>query len=116
MNTFIASSPHTTGKMFSTTSLLTFVTIALSVTAKPAIVDRSSVLSVSLTRIQNLSGEHNLVEAGLIRAQSFKDHIAARDLARDLGGLRKRQSVPVTNNAVQYTASVGVGEPATQCE
>ncbi|KAE9406893.1 aspartic protease [Gymnopus androsaceus JB14] len=91
--------------MFSTTSLLTFVTLALSVAANPVIVDRSPVLSVPITRFQNLTSGHNVIASGLNRAQNFKQRITARDL----GEFRKRQAEPVINEAVSYIASVGVG-------
>lgn len=98
--------------MLSMTSLLALITLALSAAANTVIIDRSPVLSVPLTRIQNFNSGHNLVDAGLIRAQNFKDRITARDL----GEFRKRQSVPVSNEDTIYIASMGVGEPATECE
>lgn len=96
--------------MFTRTSLLALVTLALSLAAKTAIIDGSSILSVPLMRAQNFNNGHNLLEAGLIRAKNLRSH------TQKLGELMKRQSVPATNVAVYYTASVGVGEPATQCE
>ncbi|KAJ3783676.1 family A1 protease [Lentinula aff. detonsa] len=96
--------------MFSATSLLAFIAIALDVAANPVVIDRSPVLSIPLTKIHNITSGHNLVASGLARAQSFKDRAKAHDLAE----IRKRQSVPVTNEVVSYIASVGVGASDTQ--
>ncbi|KAJ3753637.1 family A1 protease [Lentinula raphanica] len=96
--------------MFSASSLLTLVTLALGIAAKPVIIDRSPVLSIPLTKVHNITSGHNLVASGLARAQNFKDRAKAHDLAE----IRKRQSVPVTNEVVTYLASVGVGASDTQ--
>lgn len=100
--------------MVSATSLLTFVALALSVAANPVIVDRSPVLSIPITRLQNLTSGHNVIASGLARAQNFRERITARDL----GEFRKmkRQAEPVINEAVSYIASVGVGADNTQCK
>lgn len=99
--------------MFSATSLLTFITLSLSVAANPVIIDRSPILSIPITRIQNLTSGHNVVASGLNRAQNFKERV----MARDLGEFRKkkRQSEPVINEVVSYIASVGVGANDQQC-
>jgi len=93
-------------KMFSTTSLLTFVTLALSVAANPVIVDRSPILSIPITRIQNITSGHNVIASGLSRAQNFKERVTAQAIGESR---KKRQSEPVTNEVVSYIASVGVG-------
>ena len=98
--------------MCSAIFLLTFVTLSLSVAANPVIIDRSPILSIPITRIQNLTSGHNVVASGLNRAQNFRDRI----VARDLGEFRKkRQSEPVINEVVSYIASVGVGANDQQC-
>jgi cathepsin E len=96
--------------MFSTSSLLTFVTLALGAAANPVIIDRSPILSIPLTRIQNITSGHNVVASGLARVQNFKDRITARDL----GEIKKRQSEAVINEVVSFIASVGVGADDSQ--
>ncbi|KAJ3776837.1 family A1 protease [Lentinula raphanica] len=95
--------------MLSAFSLLTFVTLALGIVANPVIIDRSPVLSIPLTKVHNITSGHNLVASGLARAQNFKDRAKAHDLAE----IRKRQSVPVTNEVITYLASVEVGASDT---
>ncbi|KAJ3825756.1 aspartic peptidase domain-containing protein [Lentinula raphanica] len=95
--------------MLSAFSLLTFVTLALGIVANPVIIDRSPVLSIPLTKVHNITSGHNLVAFGLARAQNFKDRAKAHDLAE----IRKRQSVPVTNEVITYLASVEVGASHT---
>ncbi|KAJ3974764.1 family A1 protease [Lentinula raphanica] len=95
--------------MLSAFSLLTFVTLALGIIANPTLIDRSPVLSIPLTKVHNITSGHNLVASGLARAQNFKDRAKAHDLAE----IRKRQSVPVTNEVITYLASVEVGASDT---
>jgi len=94
--------------MFSTTSLLVFVTLALSISATTD--TPAAIYSLPLRRIQNITSGHNLVQSGLNRAQNFRNAIATREI-----GHVKRQtdSKPVINEAVEYIATVGVGASAS---
>jgi len=97
--------------MFSSISLLAFVTLALSVAAKPVINNRSPFSSIPFSKAPITASGHDLVLSGVNRAQNFKQQITARDF----GETRKRQlSVPVDNIEVSYIASVDIGVPATQ--
>ncbi|KAF5376361.1 hypothetical protein D9757_008680 [Collybiopsis confluens] len=97
--------------MFSATSLLTFVTLALGIVANPVVViDRSPILSLPLSRISNFTSGHNILAHDLARAQHFKD----RARARATGEPVKRQAEPVINEVVSYIASVGVGASDSQ--
>ena len=86
--------------------LLTLISLA-AVDASP--LSRSSgkgTLSFA-TRI-NKSGELNIAEKDRARAQALKDtaHLSKRAVV---------SSINVTNEAVSYTAQVGIGSPPTYC-
>lgn len=59
----------------------------------------------------NATGHVNLPQADRARAKALKQAAAAR-----AAGKRNGESFWVTNAAVTYTASVGVGSPATDCK
>lgn len=97
--------------MFSATSLLTFVTLALGVTANPVVVvDRSPILSLPLSRIHNFTSGHNILAHDIARIQSLKNKAKARASGQPI----KRQAEPVINEVVSYIASVGVGASDSQ--
>ncbi|KAF5376383.1 hypothetical protein D9757_008679 [Collybiopsis confluens] len=97
--------------MFSVTSLLAFVILASRTSGNPVVViDRSPILSLPLSRINNFTSGHDILAHDLARARHFKDLAKARATGQPL----KRQSEPVINTVVQYIASVGVGASNSQ--
>jgi hypothetical protein len=65
--------------------------------------------SLAFAATVNLTGWANIAEADRARAAALYSNA----LARQNG---KRSEVPVVNNAVTYTASVGIGSDNTQCK
>ena len=95
--------------MFSFSSLLTTLLLALSIAASPVEV-RNSPITLPVARRLNLDGGAiNLLQHDQARAAAFKDR-ATSSLSRRTG------SIPVINDAVSYIAQVGVGSPATTCK
>ena len=100
-------------------SLLLLSTSTLASPVDPILVPRSPV-TLSLARRLNLNATsaHALVEHDLARARMFKtgnSHPQATAPGagrRGLFGTDQR----ITNQAVSYVASVGVGSPSTTCK
>ena len=86
-------------------AFLSILILALSITANGAAVQKSPV-KLSLARHFNLTGTQNVLQHDQARARSLKAHAAGKSFANE----------PITNRATIYTASVGVGNPATYCE
>ena len=88
--------------------------LSLSVAANPVLVNKSPV-SLPLSRRLNLTSVHNLVRHDQNRAKALKSRGASK-----LAGARRSEDVvgdtPVDDQAITYTASVGVGSPATECK
>jgi hypothetical protein len=95
--------------MFPTT-LLTTLVFTLSVAGSPTPVDRSPV-TLPLSRHLNLTSIHNLVLHDQARAKG----LIAGVIAKILGGSPPHNE-QIYNQAVSYTASVGVGSPPTTCK
>ena len=79
--------------------------LALSITANGAAVQKAS-FKLSLARHFNLTGTQNILQHDLARVRHLKARAAGKDFADE----------PITNQPTIYTASVGVGNPATYCE
>ncbi|EPT03815.1 hypothetical protein FOMPIDRAFT_1022024 [Fomitopsis schrenkii] len=88
-------------------SLLTTVLLALAVAATPVHPIDRPLVSLPLVRRTNTTSLASLLSNDQARARNIKDrgHATLSDRAG---------SVDVTNTAVTYVASVGVGSPATQ--
>jgi|SRR6266404_4699353 len=99
--------------MFPTASLTAFLCLAFSVTATPIVV-REPPVSLSFARYLNITGAHDLVHKDQARAKK----LVSISQDKETGTLSPGAvvSVGVTNTAVVYEASVGVGSPATNCE
>lgn len=97
--------------MFPTSALLSFLLVAVSaVSAVPTPEQRDvSKYTLSFAAKVNATGAHNLAEADRARAAALRSNALARQSGK------RANSVSVENTAVTYTASVGVGSPATQC-
>jgi hypothetical protein len=93
--------------MFPTASLYSFALVAISFAgAVSAIPTSSGAATLAFRTRVNATGLGNIAEIDRARAAAFKSH-NRRDLSR------RQNDVSVTNTAVTYTASVGVGSPVT---
>ena len=99
--------------MFPTASLTAFLLLTVSVVANPIVV-RKSPVSLSFGRHFNITGAYDIVQKDQTRA---KNHVSVSKV-KESGTLRADAVVGVgmTNVAITYVASVGVGSPATDCE
>ncbi|KAL7284881.1 LOW QUALITY PROTEIN: hypothetical protein ACG7TL_002195 [Trametes sanguinea] len=99
-------------------SLLPFVvlSVAAAVAAKPVVI-RKSPVTLSVARRINATSAPELLKIDQARAKLLKQQGLAA--GKGSASLRKTAkdaifNLPVTNGAVDYTASVGVGTPPTQ--
>ncbi|KAJ3728094.1 family A1 protease [Lentinula guzmanii] len=84
-----------------------FVVLSLlvfGVAAAPLAPSQSSSLSIPIQKYVNVTGGHNLVNAGHSRARSFRDRTVSKHISST-----KRQEVPVVNEAITYIAEIAVG-------
>ena len=99
--------------MFPTVSLVVFLLLVVSVAANPIVI-RKSPVSLSFARRLNVTGADDLVKKDQARAKNLVSIGNARQ-----GGTLSHDAVVgvgVTNVAMIYEASVGVGSPPTSCE
>jgi len=92
-------------------SLLATLLLALAVAANPVITVRDAHISLSISRRLNSTNILDLHQHDFKRAQALK--------ARGKAGVPDATdlvSTPAINQDVSYIASVGVGNPPTQCE
>ncbi|KAH9065697.1 aspartic peptidase A1 [Lactarius vividus] len=96
--------------MFPTATLTAFLLLVVSVAANPIVV-RKPPVSLSFARHLNITGTHDLIKKDQARAKN----LISTSKAKQSGTLSHAAvvSVGVTNVAVVYQASVGVGSPAT---
>ena len=91
-------------------SLLSTLLLALFVAAQPTAVKNSLVRLPFVKRISD-AGPHNLIKQDQLRIQGLKANAEGFDV------LTSRQLNSGANNqAASYVASVGVGNPPTQCK
>jgi cathepsin E len=90
--------------------MLTALLLVLAAAAQPTDV-KSPLLKVPLLKRVS-TGPNNLVKHNQLRVHSLRAKAEGRDVSLPQAGI----SSPVTNQGVAYTASVGVGSPATQCK
>ncbi|KAF8497321.1 aspartic peptidase A1 [Gautieria morchelliformis] len=97
-------------------SVLSLVLLLPAALALPSFVKiRNSPITLPIAARINTTGSVKLADADRARARSFIQ--VATERAAKLAGQATPNAVvgvPVTNGAVSYTASVGVGSPATQ--
>lgn len=77
----------------------------MGVAANPAVINQSPI-KLALFRQHNFTSAHNLVTHDQARAQQLKNRASK-------GNAGVLVNTPITNQAVTYTASVGVGNPPT---
>ena len=92
-------------------SLLSTLLLALAVAANPVITARDAPITLSISRRLNSTKVLDLYQHDLKRAQALKAR--GKDGVDAVTGL---VSTPATNQDVSYIASVGVGNPPTQCK
>ncbi|KAG1880106.1 aspartic peptidase domain-containing protein [Suillus subluteus] len=92
--------------MFPAVSLLTTLLLALSIAASPVEIRNSPITLPIARRLNTAGGTVNLLQHDQSRVTALKA------FGRDSLG-RRTGSIPVTNDAVDYIASVGIGNPAT---
>ena len=96
-------------------ALLAVVVAAVAASAKPVAV-RDSPLTLSIARRFNSTGAANILKADRARAKVLKTRSQATKAAAvgtAVGKIFPVTNVPITNQAVTYTANVGVGTPPT---
>ena len=91
-------------------SFFRMLTALLLASVPPADVERP-LLKASLTKHVS-PGVNNLVQHSQQRVQNLRAKVEGRDVSASDSVINS----PVKNVAVSYTASVGVGNPATQCK
>ncbi|VDB86599.1 unnamed protein product [Peniophora sp. CBMAI 1063] len=93
--------------MFSVLRLTSFIAFALAVCASPIVTIQNNGISVPLTKRVNITSGHDLLAKDRARVGRLRSGGSASKLQSRAG------SVPVTNEAVIYTAAVDVGSPPT---
>ncbi|TCD61549.1 hypothetical protein EIP91_008260 [Steccherinum ochraceum] len=95
--------------MFSASSLIVTITLALAVAANPLAI-REPLVTLPLAKRVNVTGTATLLQRDQARAQSLK-----RLGEASAGGVVSNAAigVPATNQLVDYVVNVGVGTPAT---
>ncbi|KAI0649653.1 aspartic proteinase precursor [Trametes meyenii] len=94
--------------------LLPFVALAVSAVVANPIVVRDSLVTLPIARRLNVTGAADLVKSDQARAKVLKQKALGKGKGANLKSAASVIDVPVTNGAVTYTVSVGVGSPATQ--
>ena len=108
--------------MFSTTQLLVFVNLALKVTSAPTAVQHQSQSTITLPFVLNLNlNGSTLPEIDRARAEHAINH--GRQIEEAIKSSTKQSISPqfekraasfdITNTAVSYITSIGVGNPPT---
>ena len=100
--------------MFPTAALTSLLLLSLSVEAKPVVI-RDSLISLPFAKSVNVTSFPHLLKQDQARAKALRARAEAK-----LRGVQLSEdavvSLSVENQAVVYTASVGVGSPATTCK
>ncbi|KAJ6489065.1 aspartic peptidase domain-containing protein [Mycena sanguinolenta] len=87
-------------------TLLPAILIALHVAAEPVVV-KDSIITLPISRRLNFTGTSTILQKDMARIRTLISRKAAKHSARGI------ISEPVSNQGVTYTASIGVGNPAT---
>jgi len=97
-------------------TLLTILLLAFSVAANPVVINRSPV-TLPISRRVNFTSIHNLVRHDQARAKALKAKGAAKAAGVFLNFHSDAvNSSPADNQAVTYTATVGIGIRPTNCK
>lgn len=95
--------------MFPSSALLSLLLLAVTSVSSTPIKRDAKKFSLEFAAKVNVTGSANIADADRARAAALRTNALAKNGKRD-------GTVSVTNAAVTYTASVGVGSPATQCQ
>lgn len=95
--------------MFPSSALLSLALLAVSSVSASPIKRDANKFSLAFAARFNATGSQNVAEADRARAAALRKNASSKNGKRD-------GAVSVANTAVTYTASVGVGSPATQCQ
>ena len=93
--------------MFPKTSLTTLLLLAMSVAATPVVNIRENLISHPFAKRVNVTGTGHIVQQDRARVQQL---IAKTKATSEFEVDATVASTPVTNQAVSYIASVGVGK------
>ncbi|TFK51248.1 aspartic proteinase [Heliocybe sulcata] len=94
--------------MFRFTALLSLLVLAISTSATPIVVDTPKISLGFATKFNHTGGAVKIVEADRARIAHLKSLAHSNSTEK-----RASYSFSITNAAVTYTTSVGVGSPAT---
>ncbi|KAJ8474569.1 hypothetical protein ONZ51_g7129 [Trametes cubensis] len=92
-------------------ALLCVLALGLPRTSDALVVRNSSPVTLPIARRLNVTGAANIVQLDQARAKALKARPQAQGTKPSLASVI---SAPVTNEAVDYVATVGVGSPATE--
>lgn len=95
--------------MFPAAALTSMLMLALSVAANPVTV-RETLVSLPFAKHINSTGSADIVKQDQARIKQLLANAEARKTGATLSADASVSSISVTNDAVSYVASVGVGE------
>ena len=93
------------------TTLLTTILLTSAIVAEPIVVKRPPITLPLTTRININAGTQNLLQHDQARAKALKVNGEAK-----AAGIPRQGNSQVTIDVVSVVASIGVGNPATQCK
>lgn len=98
--------------MFPSSTLLSLLILAVSTANASPIQRDPAIVTLSIASRISTIGAKTLGDLDRARATALRNAGLSK---RNLNGKRAGDPVSATNTAVTYTASIGVGSPATQC-
>jgi len=99
--------------MFSASSFITILALALAVAANPVVVRDQSHITLSAAKRINALGTTKLVEGDRARASALRARVEASQSGNVVSDAAAASSNTGTNVLVEYVATVSVGSPAT---
>lgn len=95
--------------MFLVASLAPFVLLATEIAANPVFTRDSPGISLSISKKVSGNGTTNVVQADRTRLLSYTNQ-------SDTSKLFSTPNLPLNDNVFAYIATVGIGNPITNCE
>ena len=99
--------------MFKSTSLLSTLLLAVLVASNPVVV-RDNLVRLSVAKRVNTTSAKDVLRIDQARAAALRARAARKNGIFSIFD-EDASSISVTNQAVDYVASIGVGSPATTC-